>query len=88
MGPTPTCSGAGAGLARMTSLGLRVPPGFTITTEVCRVAMANGAVPDELWPEVKAAVERLEQASGRSFGAGPAPSCCRFAPAPRSPCRG
>ncbi|HEU5111882.1 MAG TPA: PEP/pyruvate-binding domain-containing protein, partial [Acidimicrobiia bacterium] len=65
--------GKGAGLARMTSLGLRVPPGFTITTEVCRIAMATGAIPDELWPEVKAAVERLEQSSGRSFGSGPAP---------------
>ena len=65
--------GKGAGLARMTSLGLKVPPGFTITTEVCRVAMATGAIPEELWPEVKAAVERLEQSSGRSFGSGPAP---------------
>ncbi len=65
--------GKGAGLARMTSLGLPVPPGFTITTDVCRIAMETGQVPDELWPEVRAAVERLEQTSGRSFGGGPAP---------------
>ncbi|HEX2403867.1 MAG TPA: PEP/pyruvate-binding domain-containing protein, partial [Acidimicrobiia bacterium] len=65
--------GKGAGLARMTSLDLPVPPGFTITTDVCRVAMATGSVPVELWPEVKAAVQRLEQTSGRSFGRGPAP---------------
>ena len=65
--------GKGAGLARMTSLGLPVPPGFTITTDVCRIAMETGQVPDELWPEVRAAVERLEQTCGRSFGGGPAP---------------
>jgi pyruvate, orthophosphate dikinase len=65
--------GKGAGLARMTSLGLPVPPGFTITTDVCRIAMETGEVPGELWPEVRAAVERLEQTTGRSFGGGPAP---------------
>ncbi|HWL49206.1 MAG TPA: pyruvate, phosphate dikinase [Acidimicrobiia bacterium] len=65
--------GKGAGLARMTSLGLPVPPGFTITTDVCRAAMTTGAIPDDLWPEVESAVERLEKTSGRSFGAGPAP---------------
>ena len=65
--------GKGAGLARMTSLGLPVPPGFTITTDVCRTAMAAGEVPSELWPEVDAAVARLEQATGRIFGSGPAP---------------
>ena len=34
--------GKGAGLAEMTSLGLPVPPGFTITTDVCRIAMETG----------------------------------------------
>lgn len=57
----------------MTSLGLPVPPGFTITTDVCREAMATGEIPADLWPELDAAVERLEKASGRSFGSGPAP---------------
>jgi pyruvate, orthophosphate dikinase len=65
--------GKGAGLARMTSLGLPVPPGFTITTDVCRTAMATGEIPPDLWPEVDAAVARLEEKSGRSFGAGLAP---------------
>ncbi|MGH8870868.1 MAG: pyruvate, phosphate dikinase [Acidimicrobiia bacterium] len=65
--------GKGAGLARMTSLGLPVPPGFTITTDVCRAAMASGEVPEDLWPEVDAAVARLEQVSDRTFGAGPVP---------------
>ncbi|MGH8912921.1 MAG: pyruvate, phosphate dikinase [Acidimicrobiia bacterium] len=65
--------GKGAGLARMTSLGLPVPPGFTITTDVCREAMATGNVPPDLWPEVDAAVARLEEQTGRVFGSGPIP---------------
>jgi pyruvate,orthophosphate dikinase len=65
--------GKGAGLARMTSLGLPVPPGFTITTDVCREAMETGEVPADLWPEVTAAVSRLEETTGRVFGGGPAP---------------
>ncbi len=65
--------GKGAGLARMTSLGLPVPPGFTITTEVCRSTMASGEVPASLWSEVDEAVARLETATGRSFGSGPIP---------------
>jgi pyruvate,orthophosphate dikinase len=65
--------GKGAGLAEMTGLGLPVPPGFTITTDVCREAMKTGSLPDDLWDEVTAAVERLEQAAGRRFGAGPEP---------------
>ncbi|HEX5696709.1 MAG TPA: PEP/pyruvate-binding domain-containing protein, partial [Acidimicrobiia bacterium] len=65
--------GKGAGLARMTSLGLPVPPGFTITTEVCRQTMRTGEIPADLWNEVDAAVARLEQATGRTFGAGPTP---------------
>ncbi|MFQ5522273.1 MAG: pyruvate, phosphate dikinase [Acidimicrobiia bacterium] len=65
--------GKGAGLARMTALGLPVPPGFTITTDVCRSFMATGAAPEGLWEEVDTAVARLEEKTGRSFGAGPIP---------------
>ena len=65
--------GKGAGLAEMTSLDLPVPPGFTITTEVCRHAMETGALPGDLWEEVDAAVARLEKATGRTFGSGPEP---------------
>ena len=65
--------GKGAGLARMTSLELPVPPGFTITTEVCRATMASGEIPADLWPEVDAAVARLEEQTGRTFGSGPVP---------------
>ncbi|HUG31684.1 MAG TPA: pyruvate, phosphate dikinase [Acidimicrobiia bacterium] len=65
--------GKGAGLAEMTSLGLPVPPGFTITTDVCREAMSTGSLPDALWDEVDSAVGRLEEATGRTFGSGPEP---------------
>ncbi len=65
--------GKGAGLARMTSLGLPVPPGFTITTEVCRLTMTDGQVPADLWDEVETAVHRLEEKTRRTFGSGPVP---------------
>ncbi len=60
--------GKGAGLATMTTMGLPVPPGYTLTTEACRRYLAEGNVPKVLWDEVKAAGERLESATGRSFG--------------------
>jgi pyruvate,orthophosphate dikinase len=65
--------GKGAGLARMTSLGLNVPTGFTITTEVCRETMRTGQVPDGLWTDVGEAVARLEPQTARTFGGGPIP---------------
>jgi pyruvate,orthophosphate dikinase len=65
--------GKGAGLAEMTSLDLPIPPGFTITTEVCRATMETGEVPGDLWDEVDAAVARLEKATGRTYGGGPVP---------------
>ncbi len=65
--------GKGAGLARMTSLGLPVPPGFTITTEACRLTMRDGRVPVDLWGEVDSAIARLEDKTGRHFGGGPVP---------------
>jgi len=61
--------GKGAGLAEMTNLGLPVPPGFTITTEACRIFYENGEqVPDSIWQEVEAHVRRLEEVSGKRFG--------------------
>jgi pyruvate,orthophosphate dikinase len=65
--------GKGAGLAEMTRLGLRVPPGFTITTEACRYTMREGHPPEGLWEEVEDALARLEAASGRTFGGGREP---------------
>src|SRR5512132_565348 len=57
--------GKGANLAEMSSLGLPVPPGFTITTEVCTWYYANGnAYPDELKDEVEKALAAVEKTVG------------------------
>jgi pyruvate,orthophosphate dikinase len=62
--------GKGANLAEMASLGLPVPPGFTITTEVCRHVMDHGAgrYPDGLDDEVGRALARLEELTRTAFG--------------------
>ena len=60
--------GKGANLAEMTNLGLPVPPGFTITTDACRIYMQTGEVPPELRVEVTKAVRTLEDALGRQLG--------------------
>ena len=60
--------GKGAGLAEMTSLGLPVPPGFTISTEACRAYSATKTMPAELGPEVDEALALLEQRLGMKFG--------------------
>jgi pyruvate,orthophosphate dikinase len=61
--------GKGANLAEMSNLGLPVPPGFTITTEVCTYFYANGrSYPPELKDQVAAAVARIEASVGARFG--------------------
>jgi pyruvate,orthophosphate dikinase len=60
--------GKGANLAEMTKLGLPVPPGFTITTEACRIYMETGAFPDGLMDEVAEHVVRLEAKMGKRLG--------------------
>ena len=61
--------GKGANLAEMANLGLPVPPGFTITTEVCTYFYDHSrSYPPELQGEVAAAVSRIEQAMGAKFG--------------------
>ncbi|MDI6642748.1 MAG: pyruvate, phosphate dikinase [Candidatus Hodarchaeaceae archaeon] len=61
--------GKGAGLCTMTQLGLPVPPGFVITTEVCkRYYEAGGKLPDGLMKEVEAAMRKLEKFTGKRFG--------------------
>jgi pyruvate,orthophosphate dikinase len=61
--------GKGANLAEMTNLGLPVPPGFTITTEVCRQYYAEGGkLPDGLMNDVREAMAAVEQDIGRKFG--------------------
>ena len=61
--------GKGANLAEMCTLGLPVPPGFTLTTEVCAFYYANGRrYPDDLQAQVEDALRALEQRQGRRFG--------------------
>ena len=61
--------GKGANLAEMASLGLPVPPGFTITTEVCTAYYQNGSrLPDDLRPEVLGALADVGAAVGAVFG--------------------
>ncbi|NBX24622.1 MAG: pyruvate, phosphate dikinase [Planctomycetes bacterium] len=61
--------GKGANLARMCQYGLPVPPGFTITTDVCTLYYQGGKrMPPQLLKEVKAQVAKLEKAVGRKFG--------------------
>jgi pyruvate,orthophosphate dikinase len=60
--------GKGANLAEMTTIGLPVPPGFTITTDVCRDYMRRGRLPDDLMDEVRDKLKVVEQRVGKRFG--------------------
>jgi pyruvate,orthophosphate dikinase len=61
--------GKGANLAEMSSLGLPVPPGFTITTEACVHYYSNGQnYPDGLHGQVAAGLARVEAVVGKTFG--------------------
>jgi pyruvate,orthophosphate dikinase len=61
--------GKGANLAEMASIGLPVPPGFTITTEVCTAFYKNNKTyPEDLRAQVKAALALVEEAVWRKFG--------------------
>ncbi|TIL60662.1 MAG: pyruvate, phosphate dikinase [Mesorhizobium sp.] len=61
--------GKGANLAEMCSLGLPVPPGFTITTEVCNAYYANGRTyPASLEADVTVALDHIGRLTGRRFG--------------------
>src|SRR5271165_5048610 len=60
--------GKGAGLAEMANLGLPVPPGFTITTEVCTHYTNANQYPENLREQVNAALARVGRLVGKSFG--------------------
>ena len=61
--------GKGANLAAMTAMGLPVPPGFTITTEVCNAYYAAGKkLPKQLVEQMEKSVRRLERETGKKFG--------------------
>src|SRR6266850_5916265 len=61
--------GKGANLAEMTNIGLPVPPGFTITTEMCTYfRVHNGKYPPGFRKNVLAALRRVERLTGKKFG--------------------
>ena len=62
--------GKGANLAEMAKLGLPVPPGFTISTEVCAAFSSSGSIPEPVRAEISQAVSRLEEVTGASLGDG------------------
>ena len=60
--------GKGANLAEMTNLGVPVPPGFTISCDVCIAYLRDGAIADSLREQVSYHLARLEEASGKRLG--------------------
>ncbi len=60
--------GKGAGLAEMTTLGIPVPPGFTIASTLCQTYLDLNAFPPRLTRQLEAALQRLEATTGRGFG--------------------
>lgn len=78
--------GKGANLAEMTNLGLPVPPGFTITTDACKVYLASGAEPPPCATRSAPTSTSSNGAWARS-SARPTTRCWSpYAPAPSSPC--
>src|ERR1700727_1188543 len=61
--------GKGSGLAEMSKAGVAVPPGFTISTDVCNIFFQNNnAVPDEIEHECGKALQTLEHVFGKKLG--------------------
>ena len=65
--------GKGANLCEMTQIGINVPPGFLITTEACLDYLDKDELPEELMAEVRTEIEKLEAATGKTFGKGTDP---------------
>ena len=81
--------GKGANLAEMTNLGIPVPPGFTISAELCNAYLADKTYPPELKAEVEASLKRARGDHGPAVRRGRQARCwCRCAPAPPSRCPG
>ena len=69
-GMKPLLGGKGANLAEMTRIGLPVPPGFTVTTEVCTYYYANKRTyPASLQAQMEAGIANMEKIMGTKFGA-------------------
>src|SRR5215475_8701974 len=61
--------GKGSGLAEMSKAGVPVPPGFTISTEVCNIFFQNNrAVPEEIEEEISRGLARLEESIAKRLG--------------------
>ena len=60
--------GKGANLAEMSKIGIRVPPGFTITTEVCKYFIEKNSMPENFDKELSSSIKKLEEYSGKVFG--------------------
>ncbi|MCX7757469.1 MAG: pyruvate, phosphate dikinase [candidate division WOR-3 bacterium] len=60
--------GKGAGLAEMTNIGIPVPPGFTISAELCIRFLRTGKYPKKLLKEIKQGMKFIEEITGRKFG--------------------
>lgn len=66
--------GKGAGLAEMAHIGIRIPDGFTITTEACTLYYDSGRkIPDTLVKQIKQAIKDLQARTNKTFGKGPNP---------------
>ncbi len=71
--PRDLIGGKAWSLARMSAMGLAVPPAFVVTTEACRAFLADGNLPAGLINELSAGIAAIEAATGRRFGHGPRP---------------
>jgi len=60
--------GKGANLAEMSNLGINVPPGFTVTTEVCNYFIQNKSFPENFDKELSSSIKKLQDYSGKVFG--------------------
>ena len=65
--------GKGAGLAEMTTIGIPVPPGFTIASNLCIHYLESGQFPKRLQSQVENALQRLEATTGKHLGDGENP---------------
>ena len=80
--------GKGANLAEMNKVGLPVPPGFTVTTEVCTYYYNNNKTyPSDLKDQVREAVASVEKIMGKNLPMLTILCSSPFVPAPAFPCR-